>query len=68
MRNKKQRNEKAGIVSQKNIPLFVKRIAGTSFTYEIWTANYDGANQKKIYITLSAGLSIDEEGRNYLRA
>ena len=51
-------------IQQQNILLFVKRIAGTSFTYEIWTANYDGTNQKKINITLSAGLSIDEEGRS----
>ena len=52
-------------LQQQNLLLFVKRIAGaSSFTYEIWTAGYDGTNQKKINIALSAGLSIDEEGRS----
>lgn len=34
----------------------------TSGATEIWTANYDGTGQTKLNITLSTGLTIDEDG------
>lgn len=50
-------------LTQLNIILFQKtdvNSTNNATRVELWTANYDGTNQKQIPITLSAGQSIKE--------
>lgn len=48
-------------LTQLNLILFTKHITSSSTTTtELWTANLDGSNQKKIPITLPAGQELQE--------
>lgn len=44
-----------------NVILFVKESA--SGTFEFWLANMDGSNQRKINITLPAGITLRDEAQ-----
>jgi Tol biopolymer transport system component len=59
------------VVAQSNVTnssqigkiLFVKNVgnvAGTAYTIEIWTANYDGSNATKVNIVLPNGIAFDD--------
>jgi len=57
----------SGVIQQNKI-IFVKRVNSTK---EIWTANYDGSNQKKLNIALPSGsrvwdMSISPDGQNLI--
>lgn len=50
----------SGVVQQNKIIFYKSFASGDDYYGEIWTANYDGRNQKKIAITLPAGIVISE--------
>ncbi len=43
-------------LTQQNILLFTKESLSRPYIAEIWTASYDGSNQKKVPITIPLGL------------
>lgn len=52
-------------LTQQNILLFTKEslYGAKPYITEIWTANYDGSNQKKVPITIPLGLSIGGDAK-----
>lgn len=42
-----------------NILVFTKSFPSVDYKWEIWTANYDGSNQKKVNLQLPSGVALD---------
>lgn len=51
-------NETPSGVIQQNKIIYSKRISKDNWDREIWTANYDGSNQKKLNIAFPKGVDV----------